>query len=137
MLKIDTSDCWLEIGVGQRFTRTLVWHFAKLLRDHPPASRAPIAAEAETIDREARRLANQFIFDMREYFRTTLSDTYEDLENLSPEGIVDVYVQQNLEDFQTEYLRDRLSALSAPGARPVPAPPPAEVATLIAAASHH
>jgi len=137
MLRIDTSDCWLEIGVGRKFTRTLVWHFSRFLRESLPAKCGDTSAAAESIDREARRLANQFIFDMQEYFRRTLGDTYEELDNLSPEGIVDLYVQENLEDFQDDYLREQLPGFSAACDRLSPPMPRNEPTAVIAVATCH
>ncbi len=125
MLKIDTSDCYLEIGVGKRFTRTLVWHFARFLRDNLAEKCGTIGLEAEVIDREARKLAHHFIADMRETLRKTLTDSDENLEDLCPEGVVEIYVQQNLSDFEADYLQNNLSGFDAlyGGALPVaPAP---------------
>ncbi len=108
MLTIDPSDCRLEIGVGKKFMRSLVWHFARLLRQQLSPKCGMLSLEAEAIDREARRLAIRFAGDMQEYFRRTLSDTYETLDHLSPEGIVDLYVRENLPDFEADYLSEQL-----------------------------
>ncbi len=105
MLTIDPSDCRLEIGVGRKFVRSLVWHFMGFLRQH--------AFEANMIEREAHRLADVFVADMQGYFRQTLSECYEELDNLSPEGIVELYLQQNLEDFKADYLFNRIDAASS------------------------
>ena len=106
MLRIDTSDCWMDIGVGQKFMRTLVWHFSQFLRGNLPEHSDSLSRDARALDQEARQLANRFVADMQRTFRETLSETYETLENLSPEGIVDLYVQQNLEDFEADYLAE-------------------------------
>ncbi len=113
MLRIDTSDCYLEIGVGKKFTRTLVWHFARFLRENLAEKCGTIGLEAEIIDREARKLANHFIADMRETLRKALTDTYEDLDNLSPEGVAELYIQQNLSDFEADYLLTSLTSFDA------------------------
>ncbi|MEI6556964.1 MAG: hypothetical protein WCO00_01045 [Rhodospirillaceae bacterium] len=113
MLKIDTSDCCLEIGVGRKFTRTLVWHFARFLRENLAERFGTIGLEAEIIDREARKLASHFIADMRDTLRKMLADRYEELDNLSPEGIVDLYVRENLADFEADYLENNLSGFDA------------------------
>lgn len=137
MPRIDTTDCWLEIGVGPKFTRTLVWVFARFLRENLPALPTGAALAAEAVDREARRLANQFIFDMQEYFRATLGDTLEDLEHMSAEGIVDIYLDENLEDFQTDYLRQRLAAFSsACGHLATPVATPDQTAVVAVATCH-
>jgi hypothetical protein len=108
MLTIDPSDCRLEIGIGRKFMRSLVWHFARFLRHHlSPKSGMP-GLEAEIIEREARRLATRFADDMQDYFRRTLSETYETLDHLSADGIVDLYVQENLPDFEADYLSEEL-----------------------------
>ena len=122
MLRIDTSDCYLEIGVGKKFTRSLVWHFARFLRENLAEKCGTIGLEAEIIDREARKLANHFIADMRETLRATLNDNYEDLDNLSPEGIVDLYVQENLADFEADYLENKLSGFDALYGPALPSP---------------
>ena len=120
MLKIDTSDCNLEIGVGKKFTRTLVWHFARFLRENLAERCGTIGLEAEIIDREARKLAVHFIADMRDTLRKTLTESYEELDNLSPEGIVDLYVQENLADFEADYLRNNLLGFDALYGSPMP-----------------
>ena len=122
MLRIDTSDCTIDIGVGKKFMRTLVWHFARFLRENLAERCGTIGLEAEVIDREARRLANHFITDMRETLRKTLTDSYEDLDNLSPEGIVDLYVQENLADFEADYLENNLTGFDARHGAPMPRP---------------
>ena len=109
MLSIDTSDCRLEIGVGRKFMCSLVWHFARFLRDRLSPKRGMVDLDAETIEGEARRLALRFTGDMQEYFRRTLSDSYETLDHLSPEGIVDLYIQENLADFEADYVMEQLS----------------------------
>ena len=120
MLKIDTSDCSLEIGVGKKFTRTLAWRFARFLRENLAEKCGTIGLEAELIDREARKMANHFIADMRETLRKTLNECYEDLENLSPEGIVELYVQENLADFEADYLENNLPGFDALNGAPLP-----------------
>ena len=111
MLSIDTSDCWLEIGVGKNFVRSLVWHFSRFLRENPPAFPGSNPLATETIDREARRLAGLFVADMQDYFRKNLAEAYEALENLSSEGIVELYLQENLEDFEADYLNSRAAGV--------------------------
>ena len=122
MLRIDTSDCSIEIGVGKKFTRTLVWHFARFLREKLAEKCGTIGLEAEIIDREARKLANHFIADMRDALRSPLNDRYEDLEHLSPEGIVDLYVLENLPDFEADYLANKLAGFDALYGGPLPSP---------------
>ncbi len=121
MLRIDTSDCSLEIGVGKKFTRTLIWHFARFLRENLAEKCGTIGLEAEIIDREARKMANHFVGDMRETLRKYLSENYGDLENLSPEGVVELYVQENLNDFEADYLLNRLIGFDALYGGPLPA----------------
>ena len=109
MLRIDTSDCALEISVGKKFIRTLVWHFARFLRENLAEKCGTIGLGAEVIDREARKLANHFIADMQETLRESLNSDDEELESPCPEGIVEMYVQQNLADFEADYLQNNLS----------------------------
>ena len=120
MLRIDSTDCTIEIGVGKKFTRTLVWHFARFLRENLAERCGTIGLEAEVIDREARKLANHFISDMRDTLRKTLNESYEELDNLSPEGIVDLYVQENLADFESDYLENNLTGFDALNSTPLP-----------------
>jgi len=120
MTTIDTSDCWLEIGIGRTFRLSLIRHFVKFL--HEVGGNPGVMV---SLDFEARHMADRFIADMQEYFRNTLSDTYETLENLSPGGIVDLYIDENLMDFQHDYLSRRQAAVPAAapflaGVRPVP-----------------
>ena len=122
MLRIDTSDCTFEIGVGKKFMRTLVWHFARFLRENLAERCGTIGVEAEVIDREARRLASHFIADMRDTLRKTLTYSYEELDNLSPDGIVDLYVQENLADFEADYLEKNLTGFDDRHGAPVPPP---------------
>ncbi|MEI6985249.1 MAG: hypothetical protein WCK65_03900 [Rhodospirillaceae bacterium] len=108
MATIDTSDCRLEIGIGRKFARSLTWHFARFLHQNLHQAHSTVCLNAKAIDNEARRMANEFTDDMQAYFRATLSDTYEDFDNLGPDGIVDLYVQENLEDYEADYLNDHL-----------------------------
>ena len=103
--------------------RSLVWHFARFLREHLPPKCGMLGLEAEAIDGEARRLATRFTGDMQDYFRRTLSDTYETLDHLSPEGIVDLYVRENLTDFEADYLLEQLPGFQIACARLSVAPP--------------
>lgn len=137
MLRIDTSDCCLEIGVGKKFTRSLVWHFARFLRENLAEKCGTIGLEAEIIDREARKLANHFIADMRETLRATLAERYEDLDNLSPEGIVALYVEENLADFEADYLQNKLTGFDALYGAPLPPPAIIEQVAVAALEARH
>ena len=127
MLTIDTSDCWLEIGVGRKFICSLVWHFSRFLRENLSARRGLVALDTGAVDAEARRLAFRFIADMQETFRSTLGDAYEHLENLGAEGVVDLYLQENLEDFKADYLNERFQNFGAGGPQSVLVPASAGV----------
>jgi hypothetical protein len=105
MTKIDTSDCWLEIGTGRNFRLSLVRHFVKVLREAGAAPKGTIS-----LDFEARTMADRFIADMQDYFRATLAEAYDALEHLSPEGIIDLYIDENLADFELDYLSARAAA---------------------------
>ncbi len=102
--------------------RSLTWHFARFLRQHLPSKYGALNQEVEAVDGEARRLAIRFADDMQDYFRRTLSDSYETLDHLSPEGIVDLYVRENLPDFEADYLAKHLPDFPIAGATLTGAP---------------